>query len=468
MNAQDIATTQGGPSLTRQFANYWSSVSYEELPPEVVAMCKRLLLDTLLVGARGADSDDARATTAGAADAFGPLAGPSALWDGSGRTAAPAVAALINGTATHALEFDDFGGCGHSSAVVVPAVCAIAEAEGIDGRGMIRALAAGYDLAHRMTAGVGGYRPHNDRGWHSTGTCGTFGAAAGAAAALGLDAERFTWALGIASSNAAGTWSYLGDGAMTKRFHPGRATSNGVVSAYLARSGLTGPAQALEARWGGFFSTYCGPEAVPEAVIDKLGVAFGVMTAGIKLFPCCRGLHSSIEALLDIMSETPCTGEEIDTIIVHGAERTRRQFSKREMTTILDGQFSLPYALASIATSGDATLEEFIPLRTGDPRVAALMERVEVRADRPLGPYDEPDVEVILKDGRQLAKHVPVSKGAAARPPSDAELARKHAAIAAPVFEPEAFEALGAMIAGLEDLKDFRDCTRLLTSGRRR
>lgn len=455
------------PSLTRRFAGYWSEASYDDLPPDVVATCKRLLLDTLLVGARGADSDDAQATARGAFAACGETEGPSTLWDGSGRGAAPAVAAMINGTAAHALEFDDFGGCGHSSAVVVPAVCAIAEAVGADGRSVIRALAAGYDLAARMTAGVGGYRPHNDHGWHSTGTCGTFGAAAGAAAALGLDAERFTWALGIAGSHAAGTWAYLGDGAMTKRFHPGRAASNGVLSAYLAEAGLTGPERALEAEWGGFFSTYCGPEAVPDAVVDKLGSSFGVMTAGIKLYPCCRGLHSSIEALLGIMGETPCRGEDIDRIIVHGAARTERQFSKRDVRTVLDGQFSLPYALGSVAASGAATLDEFVPLRLGDERVTALMDRVEIRTDRDLAPYDEPDVEVRLKDGRILAGHIPISKGAAARPPSDGDLEVKHRAIATPLFGADGFERLRAMIDRLEEVSDFRDCASLLNSARK-
>ena len=103
----------------------------------------------------------------------------------------PSAAALVNGTAAHAYEFDDFGGCGHSGAVVVPAVCAIAERVHADGRSVLVALAAGYDVAARVTSGAGGYRAHNDLGWHSTGTCGTFGAAAGAARVMGLDPARF-------------------------------------------------------------------------------------------------------------------------------------------------------------------------------------------------------------------------------------------------------------------------------------
>ena len=454
------ATAESGPSLTERLADYWSGARVEDLPAPVVAMCKRVLLDMLLVGMRGADSDDARATLKGVRASIGNAGGEARLW-GTKEKLPPAAAALVNGTAGHALEFDDFGGCGHSGAVVIPAVCAIADATGADGKAVLRGVAAGYDGAGRVTDGVGGYRPHNDKGWHSTGTCGTFGAAAGAAAVLGLDAERFMWALGIAGSHAAGTWAFLADGAMTKRIHAGRAAENGVVSAYLAQSGVSGPKYILEAKWGGFYGTYCGADAIPEATVDKLGENFRVMGSGIKLYPCCRGLHSSIEALLTIMDEAKVTSDAIDRIIVHGADRTVRQFAKREMDTVLDGQFSLPYALAVVATDGEATLEQFIPLKSGDDQVRALMARVEVAADRKLAPYDEPDLEVRLKSGQTLTKHVPISKGAAARPPTDDDMLRKHKAVAVPAMGEKRFEHLRESIANLEQVKDFRvisDC----------
>ena len=372
-------------SLTEQLAHYWSGAGYEDLPQPVVAMAKSVLLDTLSVGVRGAESEAAVATRKGIASALECDSGSASLW-GTRSSLPPSAAALVNGTAAHSYEFDDFGGCGHSGAVVVPAVCAMADRVHADGRSVLAALAAGYDVAARVTLGAGGYRAHNDLGWHSTGTCGTFGAAAGAARVMGLDRDRFTSALGIAGSFAGGIWAFLVDGAMTKRFHPGRAAENGVSAALLAEAGLVGPRFILEAEWGGFYGTYAGKTATPEATVEALGREFRILQSGQKPYPCCRGLHSSVEALLDLMAEHKFCGDDIERMIVHGADRTVRQFSKREVATLLDAQFSMPYSLGVVAATGRAGLDEFLPPRADDARVRALMDRVEIVPDRKLGP----------------------------------------------------------------------------------
>jgi 2-methylcitrate dehydratase PrpD len=455
------AADPGAASLTEQVAGYWSRARYDDLPPPVVAMAKSVLLDTLSVAVRGAESDVAVATRKGAAAALETERGSASLW-GTHRTLPPSAAALVNGTAAHAYEFDDFGGCGHSGAVVIPAVCTLAEKTRASGRTVLLAVAAGYDVAARVTEGAGGYRPHNDLGWHSTGTCGTFGAAAGAASILGLDAARFTSALGIAGSFAGGVWSFLVDGAMTKRFHPGRAAENGVSSAQLAQAGLVGPRYILDAKWGGFYGTYCRDTATPEATVQNLGRDFRILRSGRKPYPCCRGLHSSIEALLDLIEEHRFGGDDVERMIVHGADRTVRQFSKRDVVTLLDAQFSMPYSLAVAAVNGRAGLDEFLPPRMDDTRVRALMERVSVTADRPLGPYDEPDLEVRLRDGRRLTRHVPVPRGSADRPLEGDRLLRKDEAVAVPVIGQRQFDALKDAVLALERVADFRDVTALL------
>jgi len=448
-------------SLTEELACYWSRASYEDLPDSVVEMAKSVLLDTLAVGVRGATSEAAIATRTGITNALECDSGSASIW-GTSWSLPPSAAALVNGTAAHAYEFDDYGGCGHSGAVVVPAVCALAEKHRIDGRRVLVALAAGYDIAARVTDGAGGYRAHNDRGWHSTGTCGSFGAAAGAASILRLDRERFTSALGIAGSFAGGTWAFLADGAMTKRFHPGRAAENGVSSALLAEAGLVGPRYILDAAWGGFYATYSGPVATPEASIENLGREFRILRSGQKPYACCRGLHSSVEALLDLMAEGKVCGDDIEQIIVHGAERTVRQFAKRDVCTLLDAQFSMPYALAVTAVTGRAGLDEFLPPRTDDARTRALMDRVHVVADRALGPYDEPELEVRTRDGHVLFRHVPVPRGAPQRPLETAQLVRKDEALAVPVIGQRQFDALQKAIRTLEMLADFRQIAALL------
>jgi 2-methylcitrate dehydratase PrpD len=449
------------PSLTERLAGYWSSARYEDLPDNVVAVAKSVLLDTLSVGVRGAESEAAVATRKGIANALECSSGSASLW-GTRSTLPPSAAALVNGTATHSYEFDDFGGCGHSGAVVVPAVCAVAEKVHADGRSVLVALVAGYDVAARITLGAGGYRAHNDRGWHSTGTCGTFGAAAGAASILGLDQERFTSALGIAGSFAGGVWAFLVDGAMTKRFHPGRAAENGVTSAQLAEGGLVGPRYILDAAWGGFYGTYAGPDATPEATVEALGKEFRILQSGQKPYPCCRGLHSSVEALLDIIEEHKIGGDDIERMIVHGADRTVRQFAKRDVQTLLDAQFSMPYSLAVVAATGRAGLDEFLPPRMDDARVLALMDRVEIVPDRKLGPYDEPDLEVRGRNGQVWLRHVPVARGAPARPLEGEHLLRKDKSVAIPVIGQRQFDALQEAVMTLEKVSDFRQITELL------
>src|SRR3954467_11331545 len=256
-------------SLTESLADYWSAARYEDLPPETVRLAKRFLIDTLAAGIAGASSEVAGIAERAIRGALEGSSGTSVLWGQRG-TLPPREAALVNGTASHALELDDFGGCGHSGAVVTPAVLALAGRGGISGKDVLTAIVAGYDVAARVTEGAGGYRFHNDLGWHSSGTCGTFGAAAGAAKVLKLDRERFADALGIAGSFTGGIWAFLADGAMTKRFHPGKAAETGLSAALLAQAGMTGPRQVLEAKWGGFFSTYVREIATPEATLQGL------------------------------------------------------------------------------------------------------------------------------------------------------------------------------------------------------
>ena len=447
-------------SLAGQIARYWSAVRYEDLPADVIALSKRSLLDTIVVGRRGAEQSEAQITAAGTLRFLPPSAGTSTLW-GMARKATPALAARINGTSSHALELDDFGGCGHSGACVVPAVCALADAVGADGKTVLRAVAAGYDVAARVLEGAGGYRPHNDRGWHSTGTCGTFGAAAGASVVLGLDAEHMTWAFGIAGSLAGGTWAFLAEGATTKRFHPGMSAESGVDAACLAAAGMTGPRNILEAPYGGFFSLFSGPEAKPAETVAALGQNFRIAGTGIKIYACCRGLHSPIEALLDIVVPRKVRSQDVAAIIIHGAPRTVRQFSKRQIDSVLDGQFSLPYSMAVAVLYGEATLAQFSPPQADNPEVRSLMDRVEVRGDRDLAPYEEPSVEVRLVSGKSIVNHVPISKGNFARPVSAEELARKHQTVGEPAMG-EKLDTLRRMLGELEQLDDFRQVSALL------
>ncbi len=459
-----VGPAGGAPaSLSQQLAGYWAGVRFEDLPADVIHAAKRCLIDTLAAGAAGGDSAVVETVAAGARAGAG--TGSAVLW-GRRDTLPPTAAALVNGTAAHALELDDFGGCGHSGAVVIPAVCSLASEAAFSGRDVLLAVVAGYDLAGRVLDGSGGYRPHNERGWHSTGTCGSYGAAAASARLLGLDAVRFAHALGVAGTFTGGTWAFLADGALVKRFHPGKAAETGVSAALLARAGLTGPGQVLDAEWGGFYSTYAPGVSTPERAVAGLGRDFHILQSGIKPYACCRTIHSAIDAIFAILAEVPGGSQRIRALIVHGNAQTRRQFERVDVTNLLEAQFSMPYCLAVAADSGRATIDQFQPLRVADAEIQRLMRLTEIRTDRVLGPLDYPSLEVVFDDGRSLYKDVPLAKGAPEVPVTDAELADKASTLLGPVIGDKATRALLQAIESLETCADFRTLTALLQPGR--
>jgi 2-methylcitrate dehydratase PrpD len=451
-------------TLVERAADYWSAAPYEDVPAEAIRLAKRFLLDTLAAGIAGSSSDVVEITIKATRAATEGAAGSAVVW-GRGETLPGPQAALVNGTSSHAYELDDFGGCGHSGAVVVPVVLALAARGGISGREALMGLLAGYDLSARVLEGAGGYRAHNDLGWHSTGTCGSFGAAAAAARLLRLDRSRFADALGIAGTFTGGIWAFLADGAMTKRFHPGKTAENGFTAALLAEAGMTGPRQVLEAGWGGFFSTYSPKIATPELTLEGLGKEFRIDRSGMKPYACCRGLHACLDALFQIMAETKSDSRAIRRMIVHGNAQFCLQFDRSEPANLLDAQFSMQYALAAAAVSGRATLDQFWPIRSDNPEMRRLIAATTLLADRTIKPGEYPPLEVELADGRSIERHVLYAKGAWQNPMSLAEQEAKVASLIDPVFGTSRRREIEATVARLEELADMQAFTRLLVRG---
>jgi 2-methylcitrate dehydratase PrpD len=332
----------------------------------------------------------------------------------------------------------------------------------VSGRDLIVAIVAGYDLASRLLDGAGGYRPHNERGWHSPGTCGSFGAAAAAARLLNLPADRYTHALGIAGTFTGGVWAFLADGALVKRFHPGKASETGVAAALLAQSGLTGPVHILEAPWGGFYPTYAQGDATPERTVAGLGQDFHILRSGIKPYACCRTLHSAVEAALHIMRDQLQGSGAIRALIVHGNAQTQRQFSRTDIHNLLEAQFSAPYCVAVAAQSGRCTLEQFQPLRTADPEIQRLMALTEIRADRVLTPVDYPSLEIIFADGSCCLLDIPHAKGAPENPLTEPEIVHKAQVLLEPVLGRQQAERFIAAALDLDHAEDFAAVARLL------
>ena len=431
-------------SPSEVLAEFTAGLDLAEVPDDVVRYARVLMLDLMGAALAGVDTEEARAMLR-AAEGFAPSAGPCGIWGTTGTTTA-ASAALINGVIAHAQELDDFGGADHSGAVVVPAVLAVAEAEGItDGGAVLAAMIGGYDVALRVLEAMGGYRAHNNGGgWHSTGTCGSFGAAAAAARLLDLDAERTAWALGIAGSFTGGIWAYLADGAMSKRYHPGRAAEIGVTAAYMARAGFTGPTRVFDAPWGGFLATYGNGAERPGELTRDLGRPFRIMRSGIKPYAACRGLHSALDVVLGMRAEHGFAAADVVAVEIGCSQANMQSLGDTDPRTRLGAQMSLPYGIAVALVTGRAGLEEFEARRINDPDVRAAMGRVVMSHDPGHDDHTEPDVAVVLADGRRFEGHEPIGLGDYRNPLTTGQVIEKYESLARRVLD-------GTDVAALKD-----------------
>lgn len=415
-------------TLCRQFAGALHGLTAAAVPTEVLHAARRALLDALGAALAGCGTEEV--TGALRAAQAGGGSGPVPVW-GTDCTLGAAHAALVNGTAVHAREVDDFGGCGHSGAVVVPAALAAAQLRDVSGCELLLAVLAGYEAANRVIRLAGGYAEHNAQGWHGTGTCGVFGAAAAAARVLALDAQGFTHALALAGTCTGGLWCFLSDGAMSKRLHAGRSAETGTMAALLAREGVTGPTHLFEPEWGSFTSLYApAGKAAPQELLRDFGREFRIFDSGFKPYACCRGCHGPLDAVLDLRVQHGLALSDVARVTVNAPEQAVRQLGKQAVANILDAQMSLPYSIAVALRFGCADLEHYQPPHLSDPVLADFAQRVHMVADPARATGSAPEIVLHLQDGTQCAATVDRARGEHANPLSDEDLRRKFFALA--------------------------------------
>jgi 2-methylcitrate dehydratase PrpD len=330
------------------------------------------------------------------------------------------------------------------------------------GRDLLTAIVIGYDIARRVMDGGGGYVAFKERGWHSTSTCGGFGAAATAGRLLGLDAERMQWAIGYAGCNAGGTWAFIPEGAMNKRVHPGFAAQTGVMSAYLAANDVTAPATIFEAEWGGYYSSYM-PGGVPmDDAVKDLGTDFRIRRVGFKPYAACQGIHSSLDVVLGMRREQGVRAADVVSVTVRGSRTHVKQLAKQEVQTLLDAQMSLPYSIAAALISGGAMLDQYTQeaLRRAD--VNELARRVTVVHEPSVANGEEPHVDVALADGRMLSGRMRVARGDCTNPLSEAEVREKFRAVSGQVFSRDRVARIEEAVSNIEEMKDAGDLIELL------
>lgn len=433
----------------------WLADSPRDWDAATVAAARHGLIDTLGVALRGA-AEPVVARTLAAVLPWG--SGPARAIGHAGALPAPS-AALVNGAAAHALDFDDnFDPAkAHASAVLVPTILAVIDEVGGSGADLIDAYAAGLQIMGRIGDGVN--PAHRRRGWHGTATIGTFGAAAAAARLMRLDAAQCTHALSLASSRAGGFISQFGT--MAKPLHAGLAAQTGVIAASLARAGIEASDGVLEGPTGltGLMVSAdfdARREGAKGFVVADIGSPPMLLSPGLrpKRFPNCGSAHRSMDALLILLDRHPASS--IRHIRVHAPWTHLRNLMFAAPETPDEAKFSLEHALAVLLADGAAGMESF---------EAAAVARADVRALYPLIerlPFPDDDsrptrVEIDLLDGSTDAEEVLFAVGSPQRPFSEAEVWAKFTLCAGE--RPELRAALGT----IETLVDARVLTTLLS-----
>jgi 2-methylcitrate dehydratase PrpD len=441
-------------------AQFCVDTRFEDLPPALVTQAKRHILDTFGAALAGAGSDVAKQTR----QVFEGEAGSSLVW-GSGQRVGAAQAAMLNGIAAHALELDDTGGCDHSGAVVLPAVMAALSMsiKPVSGRELITAVVIGYDIGRRVLEACGSYSAHNGAGWHSTATCGVFGAAAASARILGLDAQQTLAALGIAGSFSGGLWAFIHDGSQSKRLHSGRAAEGGLLAARFAQQGITGPTKLFDDVWGGFLKTLAADTAVPEALDAELGQVWKLARCSIKPYAACRGTHSAIDALGLLLDQLQVSVDQVEDVQVSLCGFLQDMCGGQDINTLPAAQMSLRYALAARLVHGHCRLEAYDDEQRSHPRIAHWMSRIHLEVDPRLSEDGEPVVSLRTVDGRQASLCVEVPLGAPGNPLNDEALEEKFSSLAGRVMPRQQAQALLEQLWRLEELESVRALDRWLS-----
>ena len=452
---------------TKKLADFAAAISYDELPAAVVEKAKHCLLD-FFANIYGSLQIDEVARVVAHVRAQG---GPEiATVLGAGFATGGQQAAFVNGVLAEALEAQDglrFGG-NHPGVAVIPAALALGEQWRLDGKRLIEAIVAGYEVAGRVAAAI---HPHHTlSGFLPTGTCGAFAAAAAAAKMLGQDAARLRQSLGIAGYLAPLSMAeHLMGGFTAKILQGGQAASAGMTAAGLAEAGLTGAPYVLEGSHlnGGFTQITTKNNANLERITQGLGAAYSISDIYFKPYTACRHTHGSAQAALALIREHPFAPGDIAAVDVYTYMIAAIAVGKgvEKDSSFVAAQFSIPYVVAACLIDGDMGPRQFRRERIADEAILGLAKKVTVHADSELSErypaQTASRVEIKLSDGRTLRQQVDEPKGDPRDPMTAADLEAKLERFA-PADKKNRATEIAALTLALEHIDDLRRLTSII------
>lgn len=440
--------------LTRELAQRASSLEYDALPGPVRAVARQCVLDTIGVTLAGADDPLVRMLLDELVEAGG---AEQASVVGHAIRLPALSAALVNGSASHALDYDDVNLSmpGHPSVAILPGLLALAELRGSTGPEVITAFVAGYETACRIGEAL--IPGHYDLGFHATGTVGCLGAAAACARLLGLDAEATARAIGIAGTQAAGLKSQFGT--FCKPFHAGKASQSGLLAARLAARGFSSRTDLVECEQG--FALTHGPDFNPEKALAEPPGGFHVLANLFKYHAACYLTHGPIESARAVRERHGVRPEQVDRVVLRTDRSTNRVCNIPSPTDGLQSKFSLRQTVAMALSGVDtASLTVYDATNANDPALVGLREKVEL--DFQDGwPQAAAEIDVVLTDGQVLHAAHDAGVPSADVDAQGVRLAEKFDALVVPVLGADRAAALRHAVEGLDGLADAGEVCRL-------
>jgi 2-methylcitrate dehydratase PrpD len=439
-------------SATQKLAEFAVGLTYDDLPKPVVERLKSCILDTLGCCIFGVTLPWTKMLI----DLVDQEGGnPRARVIGTTRRTSVSQAVLIGATAGHGFEMDDIHAAAHlhAGSLALPTALALAETlPALDGRALIAAVAAGYEVGYRVALAATGKLFM--RGFHFQGACGPFVAAATAANLLRLAPNAARHALGIAGSFGAGLMAAQ-EGAMSKRLHSGRAAQAGVTGAMLAARGFTGIPNVLEASYGGFLSTYSG-EPKMEHLTTDLGAAWEILNVGFKPYATAASVQSVLFAIDGLMAENSLGAGDIEEVVIHCSTMAHRHCAwPYAPAGVTAAQMNLFFTAAMMILERNAMADQFREDRLADPAALAMIERMRIEVDPQYdlgGDSTRHCARVLLvtRDGRRLEREMLQRPGSPGNPLPPRHLQRKFETLAAAALPPARIAKIIDAVAGLE------------------
>ena len=455
--------------LTEATARFVNDLKFSDLNAETLRLARRCILDGLAVALAGSEQPG----MAPLGDYIDSLGGaPQARLIGKVQKSVPChLAALWSATAGHAMDWDDtqlaegpgrpYGLLMHPTmppliaALTLSDLLAHETGKPVDGKRFVTSFAAGFEVGCKIAEAID--PDHYMRGFHTSGTIGTFAAAAAAAKMLGLDQAGIAKTIGLAASMASGIRA--GFGTMTKPMHVGRAAENGVTAALLVRHGFSANSVALDGRWG--YLAIAGPGGEPALVRDCFGAPHSMESPGVSIKPYPSGVltHPSMDAMLFLMRENDLRADDIEAVKLNAGSNVLGPIRFRIANTELEGKFSFAFLLTAIILRGRAGKAEFTDEFVASPESQAMQQRIKTVFDQTIEDMGweriRSRIEVITTDGRKIERWADENyRGSPHNPLSDQELEGKFRDCAEGLLSEDAIQQLFDLVWHIEQRED--------------